>query len=184
MFKEGDVYAWTETELPEQDLKYTADLHLLISLTYKRYKDLQQAEAQAKEAHIEAALERVRSKTMAMHNSQDVGETVATMFDQLVKLGVTTNRCGILIFSNTNNTEVWTAKSNPNGEATLIIGHLDVTIHPMLQGVRNAWKNKETFFSYELAGDDIKNYYSAINNYPDYPTRFNLDSLPDKRNSQ
>jgi signal transduction histidine kinase len=147
---------------------------------YIRFLDLEKAEAQANEAQIEASLERVRSKTMAMHNSQDVGNTVATMFDQLVHLGVKTNRCGILIFSHTNNTEVWTAKSNQNGEAALIIGHLDVTIHPMLQGVRNAWKNKETFFSYELAGENIKDYYSAINNYPDYPTRFNLDSLPTK----
>ena len=35
----------------------------------------QKAEAQAREAQIEASLERVRSKTMAMHNSRDVGET-------------------------------------------------------------------------------------------------------------
>ena len=45
--------------------------------TYTRFLDLQKAEAQAREAQIEAALERVRSRTMAMHNSQDVGETVA-----------------------------------------------------------------------------------------------------------
>ena len=147
---------------------------------YIRFLDLEKAEAQAKEAQIEASLERVRSKTMAMHNSQDVGNTVATMFDQLVHLGVKTNRCGILIFSDTNNTEVWTAKSGPTGEAALIIGHLDVTIHTMLQGVHHAWKNNESFYNYELAGDDIKNYYNAINNYPDYPTRFNLDKLPSR----
>ena len=180
MFNEGDVYAWTETELPENDLSIYRRFTSVISLTYKRYKDLKQAEAQAKEAQIEASLERVRSKTMAMHNSQDVGNTVATMFDQLVHLGVKTNRCGILIFSDTNHTEVWTAKSGSTGEAILIIGHLDVTIHPMLQRVHHAWTNKETFISYELAGDDIKNYYNAINNYPDYPTRFNLDNLPSR----
>jgi len=180
MFKEGDVYAWTEHELTEDELKIYRRFTTVISLTYKRYKDLQQAEAQAREAQIEASLERVRSKTMAMHNSQDVGNTVATMFDQLVKLGVTTNRCGILIFSNTNNAEVWTAKLNPTGEAALIIGYLDVTIHPMLQSVRHAWENKETTHSYELAADDIKNYYNTINNYPGYPTRFNMDNLPAK----
>src|SRR6187401_3612975 len=35
--------------------------------TYTRFLDLQKAEAQAREAQIEASLERVRSKTMAMH---------------------------------------------------------------------------------------------------------------------
>ena len=145
---------------------------------YIRFLDLQKAEAQAKEAKIEASLERVRSKTMAMHNSQDVGNTVATMFEQLSQLGVTTNRCGIIIFTDTNDSEVWAAKSNPTGDAALIIGYLDVLIHPMLQAIRNSWKNKENFFSYELKGEDITNYYKAITNSPGYPARFNIDSLP------
>jgi len=34
--------------------------------TYTRFLDLQKAEAQAREAQIEAALERVRSRTLAM----------------------------------------------------------------------------------------------------------------------
>ena len=52
--------------------------------TYTRFLDLQKAEAQARESQIEAALERVRSRTMAMHNSNDVGETVATMFAEFI----------------------------------------------------------------------------------------------------
>src|SRR4029079_6017661 len=98
--------------------------------TYTRFLDLKKAEAQAREAQIEGSLERVRSKTMAMHNSRDVGDTVATLFDELVKLNVKTNRCGILIYSDTPYSEVWTARSNTDGKATLIIGQLDLTIHP------------------------------------------------------
>src|SRR5206468_7652101 len=74
--------------------------------TYTRFLDLQKAEAQAREAKIEAALERVRSKTMAMHNSNDVGESVATMFAEFVHLGIQTNRCGILIFGEETTAEV------------------------------------------------------------------------------
>ncbi|MFZ1259324.1 MAG: hypothetical protein WAQ93_02545, partial [Chitinophagaceae bacterium] len=37
--------------------------------TYTRFLDLQKAEAQAREAQIEAALERVRARAMAMHTS-------------------------------------------------------------------------------------------------------------------
>src|SRR5258705_6818721 len=40
--------------------------------TYTRFLDLQKAEASAREAQIEAALERVRSRTMAMHKSSDL----------------------------------------------------------------------------------------------------------------
>ena len=148
--------------------------------TYTRFLDLQKAEAQAREAKIEASLERVRSKTMAMHNSHDVGDTVVTMFDELVKLGVKTNRCGVLIHSDSIFTEVWTAKSNPDEKATLIVGHLDTTIHPMLSGARNSWAKKESFFSYELAGEDMKNYYRAINDSKDYRYRIDIDALPAK----
>src|SRR5581483_8181612 len=92
--------------------------------TYTRFNDLKQAEEQAREAQIQLALERVRARTMAMHNSQDVGDTVATMFDELVKLGVETLRCGIFIIDETKHMEVWTASSNINGKAGLIIGNL------------------------------------------------------------
>ncbi|MBK8518544.1 MAG: nuclear transport factor 2 family protein [Saprospiraceae bacterium] len=148
--------------------------------TYTRFLDLQKAEAQAKEAQIEASLERVRSKTMAMHNSQDVGESVATLFDELVKLGVKTNRCGILIHNDEQFAEVWTAKSNPNEKATLIIGKLEIAMHPMLIGARTSWANKEPFFSYELTGQDMINYYQSINNSKYYLTQFVLEELPPK----
>jgi signal transduction histidine kinase len=148
--------------------------------TYTRFLDLKKAEEQARESKIEASLERVRSKTMAMHNSQDVGETVALMFEELVKLGVKTNRCGILIISNSMIAEVWTAKSNSNGKASLIIGKLDLTMHPLLQGFYQAWKNKESLFTYPMIGDDLISYYQAINNTKYYPTLFDLNALPSK----
>jgi hypothetical protein len=44
---------------------------------------LQKAEAQAKEAQIEAALERVRSRSMAMHKSEEVMDVAVTVYDEL-----------------------------------------------------------------------------------------------------
>jgi len=42
--------------------------------TFTRFNDLKRAEAQAREAQIEAALERVRSKAMAMYNTNDLSK--------------------------------------------------------------------------------------------------------------
>ncbi|MDZ7646441.1 MAG: hypothetical protein U5K54_04265 [Cytophagales bacterium] len=50
---------------------------------YTRFLDLQKAEVQAREAQIEAALERVRGKAMAMHSSQDLADTIGTFYKQL-----------------------------------------------------------------------------------------------------
>ena len=149
--------------------------------TYTRFLDLQKSEAQAREAQIESALERVRSKTMAMHNSQDVGATVGAMFDELVKLGIEKSvRCGIGILDHTKPMELWTASSNKDGEVMLNIGFLDMSLHPLLKGVKNAWKKKMTNFTYELQGKDLLKYFTALNESPDYLFHVDLASLPKK----
>ena len=148
--------------------------------TYTRFLDLKKAEAQAREAQIEAALERVRSKTIAMHNSTDVGDTVVTMFAELVKLGIQSNRCGIVIFNESTVSEIWTAKSTSGDNNSLVIGYLDTTIHPLLNNVRLAWGKKDSFFSFKMEGEYLQEYYQTINNYREYPTTFNLNSLPEQ----
>ena len=150
----------------------------VFSLAYQRFLDLQKAEEQAQEARIEAALERVRSKTMAMHNSNDVGETAAVMEDELKKLGIDTIRCGIGIMHEPGDMEVWTISKNENNKTEVIIGWLDMHIHPLLKGAFESWRNKNESYSYELKDDDLLNYYNAINNYPGYPIRYKTDTLP------
>jgi signal transduction histidine kinase/ketosteroid isomerase-like protein len=175
----GSLQVDTLEPLNEENLDILKRFGNVFDYTYKRFNDLKKAEAQAREAEIELALERVRARTMAMHNSVDVGETVATLFYELVKLGVHTNRCGILINSEGSlHAEVWTAKSNPAGKANLIIGQLDLTMHPLLTGIYQAWKSKEPVFIYPMIGDDLIAYYQAINDTKYYPTLFDLDALP------
>jgi len=146
--------------------------------TYTRFLDLQKAEAQAREATIEASLERVRSKTMAMHNSQDVGDTIAVLFDELLKLGIKTDRSGILIMQENNYSEAWAARSDADGKVDLIIGGLDMTIHGLTKGYYEAWRNKQPSFEYKMEGEDILAYYTAINRSKDYPGQFDIGSLP------
>lgn len=146
--------------------------------TYTRFLDLQRAEAQAREAQIEAALERVRSKTMAMHNSADVGETAAVMVEELRKLGIETMRCGIGIMHEPGEMEVWTIQTEQEGKSGIIIGTIDMHMHPLLHGAFENWRKKGPRFSYLLEGDDLVRYYEAINNYPGYPIRYDLSTLP------
>jgi signal transduction histidine kinase len=177
-FTHGMFYGWAEKTFDDNEKNILKRFASVVDLTFKRYFDLQKAEANAREAQIEASLERVRSKTMAMHNSNDVGETVTAMFAEFVHLGIHTNRCGILIFNDVQTAEVWTARSTPEGNAKLIIGKLDLDAHKMLRSVYNAWIAKETFYQYDLLDDDVLKYYTAINNSEYYPVKFDLDALP------
>jgi hypothetical protein len=177
-FNEGCLFAFSVKQFSDESSQIFKRFTGVFGQTYRRFLDLQRAEAQARDAQIEASLERVRSKTMAMHNSQDVGDTVASMFDELVKLGVETVRCGIGIMHEPNQMEVWTAKKSENEKVELIIGRLDMTIHPLLQGMYNGWKNKDVTFSYELRDNDLVDYFTKLINSPEYHIKYDIASLP------
>jgi hypothetical protein len=58
----------------------------VFDMSYTRFNDLKQAEAQAKEAKIQLALERVRARTMAMQKSDELHEVIQLVFEQLHQL--------------------------------------------------------------------------------------------------
>jgi signal transduction histidine kinase len=68
--------------------------------TYTRFLDLQKTENQAREAEIEAALERVRASTMAMQKSEKILEVGALLYTELTKLGITSMTSGITLVDN------------------------------------------------------------------------------------
>jgi hypothetical protein len=76
--------------------------------TYVRFLDLQKAEAQAREAKIEAALERVRARTMAMQKSDELDETNMLIMRQLESLDMSLSGTGIHIcYSDKPVSEAW-----------------------------------------------------------------------------
>lgn len=77
-----------DTTLKEEGLSVLKRFRNAFFLAFRRYSDIQKAEAQAKEARIEAALERVRAKVMGMKNSDDLKSTSFVFGDQLNKLGM------------------------------------------------------------------------------------------------
>ena len=148
---------------------------------YQRFLDIQKAELQAREAQIEGALERVRSKTMAMHNSEDLEDIVITLFDEVLNLGLDKSiRCGIGILEGHEGMETRSVNSTSDGSLELRVGMLNMTIHPMLVGLKKAWKNGRKGYSYEFTGKDVRTYYEALNNEPEYPFNADLKKLPEQ----
>jgi len=177
-FSNGYMGAASPGEISTESWDLLQRATSVFSLAYTRFSDLQQAEAQTREAQIELSLERVRAKTMAMHNSADVGATAAVMVEELKKLEIETIRCGIGIMHEPGDMEVWTISNGENNKTDIIIGWLDMNMHPLLHGAFESWRNKNKSYSYELKEDDLLSYYNAINNYPGYPIRYDTASLP------
>jgi signal transduction histidine kinase len=135
----------------------------VFDLTYTRFLDLQKAEAQAREAKIEASLERVRAQTMAMNKSQDLQHVVSVIFRELDKLELKTLRCGIgIINADHRSVDVWTTTTTSDGYEINFSGNESMDVHPMLQGVFAAWERQEEDFYYVLQGEDLISYYNTM----------------------
>ena len=172
---------YTEEPYSEEDNTILIRFAKVFEQAYIRFMDLQKAEAQTKEAQVEGALERVRSKTMAMHNSKDLEDIVISLFDEVLNLGIDKSiRCGIGILEDHEGMETRSVNSNADGTVELRVGMLNMTIHPMLVGLKKAWKKGSKGYSYDYIGKDVRKYYEALNNEPEYPFNANLETLPER----
>jgi len=180
-FSQGMLLFTTNEPIAAEIMQLLIRFARVFSQTYTRFLDLQKAEFQAREAQIETALERVRSKTMAMHNSDDVAGTVITLFDEVIKLGLDQSiRCGIGILEGTEHMETWSATFASKGKVDLKMGMLNMEAHPILKAVKKAWKSGKTGYACEYKGKEVTTYYTALNNEPNYPFYVELSTLPDK----
>ena len=156
------ISSFSKTSFSEEENEILKRFAKVFDQSYTRFLDLQKAEAQAREAQIEAALERVRSKAMAMHKSEDLNPAVATVFEELDKLDLGMLRCGIGILYNDKRTgDVWTTAKSGEGNTIQTSGDESMDIHPLLQGAFDAWQ-RQGDFSYILEGEDLMNYYQAL----------------------
>ena len=129
---------------------------------YTRFLDLQKAEAQAREAKIEAALERVRTKAMIMQRSEDLGNAIAVVFKELDKLDMGTLRCGISIINKEKRTtNIWSTTKVGDNSIVQVTGDESMDIHPLLQGAYDAWLQQQDF-SYVLQGEDLNKFYTSL----------------------
>ena len=161
-FGEGAV--WTNSLQPhsEEDKQVMKRFTSVFSLTFRRYQDLKKAEAQAREATIEAALEKVRGKAMAMHDSTDLSVTTSMIITELRKLGISPIRCGVgIIDKETHKGQLYTATSSPDGDSLSVIGWVLLEAHPVLEKIYEKWLAGEDYFP-ELSGDSRRTYYEKL----------------------
>ncbi len=160
-FPEGSLNVITEEPLSEESSNIMLRFARVFGLLYRRFLDLQKAEAQAREARIEAALERVRSKAMAMHKSEDLQAAVAVVFEELDKLELGVLRVGISVLDKVKRTgDLWVT-STDHGAAVQVSGDESFDIHPLLYKAFEAWLRQEDLY-YVLEGDDLTQYYKAV----------------------
>jgi signal transduction histidine kinase len=132
----------------------------VFDLTYTRFLDLQKAEAQAREARIEAALERVRSRSLAMHKSDELQEVVTTLFDQLHVLNIENDATGIVIFKpNTNYFQYWFANPERTNSSYFLLEYKKYAVTKELD---IAHQKSEAHFHKIYSKAEKNEFYSRI----------------------
>ncbi len=162
-FSEGFLFTWSDEPYSDNEINILDRFRNILDLTIRRYIDLKNAEAQSRESQIEASLERVRSKAMAMQKSEDLAQVVSVIFDELDKLNLGMIRCGMGIMNvEKRNAEVWSTAISDNKKVVEVSGGESMDIHPLLQGAFEAYLRNEDEFSYLLEGEDLNEYYRAL----------------------
>jgi signal transduction histidine kinase len=136
---------------------------------YTRFLDLQHAEAQAREAQTEAALERVRAKAMGMHNSNDLTVTACAVFTELRHLGISPIRCGVgLLNRSSRKVQLYAAGSTDDGDGLAVMGWIELMGHPVLEQIYNAWVEQKEYFP-EMECDELRSYYKKLHSGLSFP---------------
>ncbi len=83
----GGLGLTTYREISEESLQIFKRFHKIFTLAYRRFMDIQQAEAQAREVQMELALERIRARLTSMNESAELLDIMVMMRREFVSLG-------------------------------------------------------------------------------------------------
>jgi hypothetical protein len=130
-------------------------------------------EALERQTQIEAALERVRARAMAMHCSEELAETASVMFREFRKLmniaiGTGTG-CWISIIDTENEVaENW--GTDFEGDTLPVCFRLPQTEHPVLAKNFAAYKRGEPLIVTDLSREAFLDFTQYISRLPDFAT--------------
>ncbi|HET7117275.1 MAG TPA: hypothetical protein VFI29_12330, partial [Hanamia sp.] len=129
--------------------------------SYTRFLDLKKSEAQAREAQIEAALERVRSCTLAMQKSDELANTSAVLFQQLIHLGIAPNRLYIGI-TNDKNTDIefWITDEDGSKVSTMFSG--DAAKNISIKKMYDGWKQEKKSIVIDMRDKELDDYFHYL----------------------
>ena len=152
----GSIGISTFSTIGEEKLEVLKRFRNVFSLSYQRYTDLALAEAQAKEARIETALERIRARTMAMQKSDELSETVFILFQQFKQLGETPDQATIGII----NEDEWVIEYwvTMYGNQTNRVYKFPIDEPNVTNRIYKAWKEQKKSLVIELSGNELYDF--------------------------
>lgn len=171
----GDIGISTFKSIDESQIKILKRFRNVFDLAYRRYNDITLAEEQAREARIEAALEKIRSRALAMRNSSEVGNVSTLLFLELEKMDINPSGFSIMIFDEEQDKyELWRAQEVAHQGAfeTFSIKGMydkfDQYVPGFGEELKSAWTNGNPFFIGEFRGEKRVSFLQANREMANY----------------
>ena len=147
------------SNLPKQSINLLQRSSNVFDLAYRRFLDLQKAEAQAREAQIEAALEKVRSRSLAMHKSNELRDVVVVVFEKLMELDFSIDGAAfIMTYSkDSKGANIWLADNEQLYPTCFRIPYYET---PIIQDLWNAKESGVDFFSKTYSFEEKNHWFN------------------------
>ncbi len=159
----GGLQTIGQEPLSDENLDILARFGKVFDLTYTRFNDLKLAEAQARESRIELALERVRARTMAMQQSEELGDVATVLFKELNELVENLWTCGFVLCERDRPEDEWWLSTEEGFIPPLFLPNVgDATHH----NIYEAWKNGASYHTEQLEGDALQEHYDWLMTIP------------------
>src|SRR6187200_452775 len=172
------VDSWAGQFFPKENLNILKRAAKVFEQAYIRFLDLQKAEAQARESQIEAALERVRSRTMGMQKSDELKDVIQVVYEQFVHLNINIEHTGFVMdYKTRDDYDIWIA-DNLGVPSHVTIPYFDSVYYNRFN---EAKEKGESFFATNLDFEEKNKFYKKLIEYiPGLPqeTKEFLFSVP------
>ncbi|MDQ3682971.1 MAG: nuclear transport factor 2 family protein, partial [Bacteroidota bacterium] len=131
----------------------------VFDLTYTRFNDLKQAEAQAREAQIELGLERVRARAMSMHHSDELLHVITELKEQLLHLNFHIEVANFNTNYRDKDWDLWMSSIDDLNPTRIFIPYFD---HPIFINISNAINKGEDFIAGTLTHEEKNRFLKHL----------------------
>jgi signal transduction histidine kinase len=162
LFSKGIINVQSTQARSQESVRLLERFATVFDQTYTRFLDLKKAESQTREAQIEAALERVRARAMAMYNSSDLSATANRVFTELSKLGINPIRSGVgLVSKDDLRLRIYSATTSDDGNQLSLMGEVSLSGHPVFEEQYSHWLKQENYHI-SLKAEELRSYYTHL----------------------
>jgi signal transduction histidine kinase len=162
---QGALGLTTYKPLPEEGLDIFKRFHNVFTLAYLRFTDIELALAQAREAQIQLALERVRARSLAMHHTSELQEVVNIVAQQLHNMSIDINGGAFITINDEVDDEftLWASGGAADYVQKVTVPFLNKPVFILLRG---AIKRKNNFFTEEYSREEKIGLFEHLFKYP------------------